>query len=90
MVPIKKRVLVVDDQSIVHENCKLALTDAGYAVRTDARRRDAIERLKGLALLAVAPFIGLAYVVLMPLIGFAVFFAVLGTGLAEMLPWARS
>ena len=43
MVAIKKRILVVDDEAIVRESCKLALTDAGYAVRTVASGRDAIQ-----------------------------------------------
>ena len=225
MVAIKKRILVVDDEAIVRESCKLALTDAGYAVSTVASGRDAIQAcraepfdvmladlrmpdmdglevarivanefpevrvviitgypskasaeqaanlgifdylekplnpdrlseataavlasqprpkttdlrpaepaakampeaqsaaadteaavadsvvapepeelqaaqsaetdmglVKGLALVAVAPLIGLAYVVLFPVVGFAVLFGVLGMGLAEKLGWAR-
>jgi CheY-like chemotaxis protein len=41
--------------------------------------------LKTLGMLAVAPLIGLAYVMLLPIIGFGVLFAVLGTGLAKKL-----
>jgi DNA-binding NtrC family response regulator len=39
--------------------------------------------LKGLALVAAAPFIGLAYVVFLPFIGFAMLFAALGLSLAK-------
>ncbi|MHC4401487.1 MAG: response regulator [Planctomycetota bacterium] len=41
--------------------------------------------LTTLALLAVAPLFGLAYVALLPLIGLGILFAVLGIGLAEKL-----
>ena len=38
-----KRVLVVDDEEIVRQSYRLALTDAGYDVRVAANGRDAIE-----------------------------------------------
>ena len=86
MVAIEKRILIVDDDAGV---------SASVAPREPKKRQTketaeaAMGRLKGPVLLALAPFIGLAYVILMPFIGFAVFFAVLGTGLAETLGWAR-
>jgi DNA-binding NtrC family response regulator len=43
MVAAIKRVLVVDDEAIVRESYKLALTDAGYAVDTVASGREAIQ-----------------------------------------------
>lgn len=43
MVVANKRVLVVDDESIVCESYKLALSDAGYDVRTVATGQEAIE-----------------------------------------------
>lgn len=43
MVATEKRVLVVDDEPIVCESYRLALTDAGYDVRTVASGRDAIQ-----------------------------------------------
>ena len=63
------------------------LIAANAAVLTSPPKPETADRgaLKGLALLAVAPFIGLAYLILMPLIGFAVFFVVLGMGLAKKL-----
>ena len=42
MVAASKRVLVVDDEEIVRESYKLALTDAGYDVRTVPNGREAI------------------------------------------------
>ncbi len=42
MVAVTKRVLVVDDEEIVRESYKLALTDAGYDVCTVSSGRDAI------------------------------------------------
>ncbi len=42
MVAVTKRVLVVDDEEIVRESYKLALTDAGYDVCTVSNGRDAI------------------------------------------------
>ena len=42
MVAAVKRVLVVDDEEIVRESYKLALTDAGYEVRTVPNGREAI------------------------------------------------
>ena len=43
MVAASKRVLVVDDEEIVRESYKLALTDAGYEVRTVPSGREAIQ-----------------------------------------------
>ena len=43
MVVVDKRVLVVDDEEIVRNSCKRALTDAGYAVRTAGSGRDALK-----------------------------------------------
>ena len=43
MVVANKRVLVVDDESIVCESYKLALTDAGYDVRTVESGQEAIQ-----------------------------------------------
>ena len=42
MVAAAKRVLVVDDEEIVRESYRLALTDAGYEVRTVPNGRDAV------------------------------------------------
>ena len=42
MVAAVKRVLVVDDEEIVRESYKLALTEAGYEVRTVSNGREAI------------------------------------------------
>ena len=42
MVAAVKRVLVVDDEEIVRESYKLALTEAGYEVRTVPNGREAI------------------------------------------------
>jgi len=47
MVTLSKRVLVVDDEEVVRESYKLALTDAGYevrAVRTAGRRSKRVAR----------------------------------------------
>lgn len=43
MVAANKRILVVDDEAIVRDSCELALTDAGYAVRTVGSGREAIQ-----------------------------------------------
>lgn len=43
MVAAAKRVLVVDDEEIVRESYRLALTDAGYEVRTVPNGRDAVD-----------------------------------------------
>ncbi len=43
MVVANKRVLVVDDETIVCESYKLALTDAGYDVRTVESGQEAIQ-----------------------------------------------
>ncbi len=43
MVAALKRVLVVDDEEIVRESYKLALTDAGYEVRAVPNGREAIQ-----------------------------------------------
>ncbi len=42
MVAAAKRVLVVDDEEIVRESYRLALTDAGYDVQTVPNGRDAV------------------------------------------------
>jgi len=42
MVDLAKRVLVVDDEQIVRDSCRRALTDAGYAVQTVGSGRDAL------------------------------------------------
>lgn len=39
----KQRVLVVDDEEIVRESFRLALTEAGYAVRTASSGHDALQ-----------------------------------------------
>ena len=46
--------------------------------------------LKTLSVLAVAPVIGLAYVMLLPIIGFGVLFTVIGTGMARRIGWMKS
>ena len=46
--------------------------------------------VKTLAVLALAPLIGLAYVMFLPIIGFGVLFAVLGMGLARKIGWMKS
>jgi len=43
MVATRKRILVVDDESIVRDSYELALVEAGYDVRTVASGRDAIQ-----------------------------------------------
>ena len=43
MVAASKRVLVVDDEEIVRESYKLALTEAGYDVRTVPSGREALQ-----------------------------------------------
>ena len=43
MVVANKRVLVVDDETIVCESYKLALMDAGYDVRTVETGQEAIQ-----------------------------------------------
>ena len=50
MVAAAKRVLVVDDEEIVRESYKLALTEAGYEVRTvpDGLRRDQCASIRAL------------------------------------------
>lgn len=48
-----------------------------------------ISTWKGLVLLALSPFIGLAYVVFLPLIGFGMLFAIIGISLAEKLGWTH-
>jgi DNA-binding NtrC family response regulator len=45
--------------------------------------------LQGIGLLAAAPFIGLAFVVFLPLVGFGVLFGMLGMALAKRLGWSR-
>jgi DNA-binding NtrC family response regulator len=42
MVAVEKRILVVDDEEIVRESCRRVLTEAGYAVRTVANGREAL------------------------------------------------
>jgi DNA-binding NtrC family response regulator len=42
-----------------------------------------------LGMLALAPLIGLAYVMFLPILGFGMIFGVLGSGLAKKLGWAR-
>lgn len=39
----ENRVLVVDDEEIVRESCRRALTEAGYTVRTAANGHDALQ-----------------------------------------------
>ena len=45
--------------------------------------------LTAFVLLAIAPIIGLAYVVFLPLVGVGVFFAVLGMGLCALFRTPR-
>jgi hypothetical protein len=44
---------------------------------------------KGLALLALSPLLGLAYVVFLPFIGFGVLLAVVGRAAAQKLGWVQ-
>ena len=48
-----------------------------------------VSTIKALGLLAVAPFIGLAFVVFLPIIGYGVLFAALGKGVATKLGLMR-
>jgi len=43
MMGVEKRILVVDDEEIVRESCKRALTEAGYSVRTVGSGKDALQ-----------------------------------------------
>ncbi|HUT13312.1 MAG TPA: response regulator [Thermoguttaceae bacterium] len=43
MVVVEKRILVVDDEEIVRESCKRALTEAGYSVHTVGSGNDALQ-----------------------------------------------
>lgn len=67
----------------VVETHELEETEPKVAAKTDK------SILRMLALLAVAPLLGLAYVVLLPFIGLGVLLVALGTGLAQKLGWVR-
>ena len=78
---------VIADEIVLPEAPSAELEEAEAEVVVTAAPEGA---LKTFGMLAVAPLIGLAYVMLLPIIGFGVLFAVLGTGLAKKLGGTRT
>lgn len=70
--------------------------EIGDATETETVKPDAASApepesmAKTLAILALAPVIGLAYIMLLPIIGFGVLFSVMGTGVAKKVGLMKS
>jgi len=75
---------------------KEVVRPAAQSAEPEEAQAEAVSRagaegvVKTLGVLAVAPLIGLAYVMFLPIIGFGMLFSVIGAGVARKLGWMKS